>query len=444
MKKSVILILALLLSLAALSFAEEAAEKDADLYDLWDYGAESMTWVTSGVPVTDGVLLVSAAALPESTEHLAVSDGNTVWEVKAVLPDSSGLVATVFFEPEGKELRYGFWHLLPYGQQVQADTCILRSGDALGSRINHRVLDASSVTWRDTRCLLLTLEDSVPLGSAVLTAEGELAGIVVGFYAEGGNRVLAMPPEELARCMTEASMALGGLPGWGNPAEGFRVTADKNFVTIDWKDMTLPEKKENEKLYLVVVDTGNNYLNYYPAETENRTISVLLTPGRIYLTGVMASEKAPAGFPEQYEVIMVPQAKKLTDFNFKSVVCTIAEMPENPASEDEEPVPVTEVTEELLRSGRAYFLSTSRYEVTETLDDQTLLVTLTDPEGINYTYESRWIYGPEYMDEDTWFISLDKAGLIDSLNENGYPKGVYQVAFYVNGDLADSFTFELK
>ena len=225
----------------------EAAEKDADLYDLWDYGAESMTWVTSGVPVTDGVLLVSAAALPESTEHLAVSDGNTVWEVKAVLPDSSGLVATVFFEPEGKELRYGFWHLLPYGQQVQADTCILRSGDALGSRINHRVLDASSVTWRDTRCLLLTLEDSVPLGSAVLTAEGELAGIVVGFYAEGGNRVLAMPPEELARCMTEASMALGGLPGWGNPAEGFRVTADKNFVTIDWKDMTLPEKKENDQ-----------------------------------------------------------------------------------------------------------------------------------------------------------------------------------------------------
>ena len=55
-------------------------------------------------------------------------------------------------------------------------------------------------------------------------------------------------------------------------------------------------------------------------------------------------------------------------------------MPENAGSE-EKPVPVTEVTEELLRSGRAYFYSTSSYEVTEELPDQTLLVTLTDPNG---------------------------------------------------------------
>ena len=443
MKKCMILILALLLSLAACAFAEEAAGKEADLFDLWNYGGESMTWVATGVPVTDGVLLTSAAALPENTDQLAVSDGKTVWEVKAVLPDSSGLLATVFYETEGKPARYGSYALLPYGHTAEAGNCTIRSGDDLGSRINSRILSADSITRKDNRCLLLSLDRSVPLGSAVLTAEGELAGIVVAYYAEGENRVLAMPPEEMARCMTEATSLLANLPGWGNPAEGFRVTRDKNEVTIDWKDMTLPEKGENETLYLIVLDTGNNYLNYYPAEVEERTIQLLLTPGRCYVTGIAATENIPDRIPEQFDVILLPEAKKLTEHRFQSVVCAIAEMPEN-AGENTEPVPVKEVTEELLRSGRAYFFSTSSYEVEETLDDQTLLVTLTDPVGVNYAYESRWIYGPEYMNEDTWYLSLTEIGLTSSLDQNGYPAGEYRMAFYVNGELGDSFTFELK
>ena len=108
------------------------------------------------------------------------------------------------------------------------------------------------------------------------------------------------------------------------------------------------------------------------------------------------------------------------------------------------PVPVTEVTEELLRSGRAYFYSTSTYRVTENLPDNTLLVTLTDPEGGNYRYESSWIYGPEYMNEDTWYIPLTRSGLVAGLDRNGYPRGVYRMAFFVDGELADSFSFELK
>lgn len=443
MKKGFTVILALLLCLAALACAEEETEKEADLYEIWDYGAESMTWIAVGAPVTEGVLLTSSAALSGDGTHLAVSDGRNAWEVKAVLPDSSGLLSVVFFEPEGKELRYGSWPLLPYGQSVPAGSCIVRSGDELGSRINHRVLGAESVTWMNTRALLLTLEDSVPLGSVVLTADGELAGVVTGYYAEGENRVLAMPPEEIARCMTEASSLLSGLPGWGNPAEGFQVTVNKNQVTIDWKDMTLPEKGEKETIYLVLLDTGNNYLSYYPAETEERSLTALLTPGRIYVTGITVSEKSPDDYPKQFETIYLPPAEKLTAHGFRSVVCAVAEMPENPGT-DEKPVPVEEVTEELLRSGRAYFYSTSSYQVAETLDDQSLLVTLTDPEGVNYTYESRWIYGPEYMDEDTWYVPLDQVGLTTALNRNGYPKGVYRMAFYVDGDLADSFTFELK
>ena len=78
------------------------------------------------------------------------------------------------------------------------------------------------------------------------------------------------------------------------------------------------------------------------------------------------------------------------------------------------------------------------------VEGKTLLVTLTDPHGNVYRYESSWLYAPEYMKEDVWFIPLTESGLIWSLNQDGYPKGEYQMAYYVEGELADSFTFELK
>ena len=68
----------------------------------------------------------------------------------------------------------------------------------------------------------------------------------------------------------------------------------------------------------------------------------------------------------------------------------------------------------------------------------------TDPEGNVYRYESSWIYAPEYMNDDVWYISLAGMGLTYSLDQNGYPRGGYRIAYYVDGDLADAITFELK
>ena len=48
------------------------------------------------------------------------------------------------------------------------------------------------------------------------------------------------------------------------------------------------------------------------------------------------------------------------------------------------------------------------------------------------------------MAEDIWFLSLKDIGLTTGLDQGGYPKGTYQMAFYVDGDLADSFEFILK
>ena len=218
---------------------------------------------------------------------------------------------------------------------------------------------------------------------------------------------------------------------------------DRNFVTFDWSGMTLPEKAEGENLYLVIADLANDYLNFYPAETEMRTFSALLAPGRVYVSGILASAQSPSDLPEHFEVTVVPPAQKLTEYGFHPILTAVAEMPAD-AKDGDIPVPVTEVTEELLRSGNAYFYSASAYEVDGQVEGKTLLVTLTDPQGNVYRYESSWLYAPEYMKEDVWFIPLTESGLIWSLNQDGYPKGEYQMAYYVEGELADSFTFELK
>ena len=57
------------------------------------------------------------------------------------------------------------------------------------------------------------------------------------------------------------------------------------------------------------------------------------------------------------------------------------------------PAPVTEVTEELLRSGKACILSSSTYTFPEDGEKEaTLLITLEEPRGNSYSYESGWYY----------------------------------------------------
>ena len=212
---------------------------------------------------------------------------------------------------------------------------------------------------------------------------------------------------------------------------------DRNEVIFDWTGMALPETAEGESLYLVVADVGNEYLTYMQiTEGETRTIMVL-TPGRTYISGILASKGLPGELPARYVTTELPAAEKLTSYHFRSQICALVES-------DRTPVPLTEVTEEQLRSGKLYFYSKSSYIVERTIEDLSLLVTLTDPNGQNYRYLSSWIYDPSYMKNDAWGIQLSETGLLEMLNQDGYPKGTYELAMYIGGELADSSAFELK
>ena len=444
MKKYLVLLLALLVALNSAAFAEEDTEKAKDLFDVWDYGDESMTWICTAIPVAEGAVMISPANLPEKQDQLAVTDGKNVWEIKAVIPGQDGQLALLLYDPGTTVPRYGVWDLLSYGSSVPVTSCYVRTGDEMGSRINRRILSSESVRWQDDPYLMLTLSGPVPPGSPVLTTDGNLAGLVVSEYAEGINRFLAIPADGIAMRLTEISLKLNNMPDWGEPPEGLKITAEKNVVTVDWKEMKLPETQEGEELYLVMLDGANSYLNYYPVLTAQRKLTFILTPGRFYMFGIGAFTGAPSELPARFATVSVPPAGKLTDHDFRPILTAIAESEGKTLKDGEKPVPVTAVTEDLLRSGRAWFYSSSCYQVSESISNISLLVTLTDPDGVNYRYESNWLYDPSYMNEDIWYLSMQETGLTSSLDQNGYPKGIYEVAFYVGGDLADQFSFELK
>ena len=47
------------------------------------------------------------------------------------------------------------------------------------------------------------------------------------------------------------------------------------------------------------------------------------------------------------------------------------------------------------------------------------------------------------MEKDEWCTSLADTGLLTMLDANGYPAGTYEMSMYIDGKLADSFSFEL-
>ena len=444
MKKalSLLLMLAVLMLAPPFAFAEEAEEEKADLpadlFDLWDYGDESPSWVSFAIPVSDGIVMAPIAVKDIPADQLAVTDGEHIWEAAAVLPDDLDQLALVFFSTKQAQSRRDAWQLLSWGDSVPASSCTVRFGDSLGSRINRGILASEEIHMNGQRFLLLDLTDPAPVGSPVLTGDGRMAGVVTAQWAEGVNRVLVMPADGVARSVGMVAGLITGLPEWGETPEGLTVSVEKNLVTIDWTDMALPEKTEGSDVYMVLVDTGNDYLTSFTAERDVRRVTLLLAPGRFYIVGPVVSEGRPSVLPKDYASFYLPKAEKLTEYGFKPIRTAIAEKRVGKIT------PVDEVTEELLRSGRAYFWSSSSYNVTEKIEGKTLLITLTDPEGNNYRYESGWMYDPSCMERDIWYLKLSEMGLTDSLDEKGWPKGVYRMAYYVDGDLGGELEFRLK
>ena len=435
MKKLTALLAALALLLLAAGAYGEAAP---DLYEIYDRTEAGMKWTGNAVPILEGVVLASPLAIPEEYTELVLWDG-TAWRAMSMgLPAAGGKIMVVLYDTDGGAPGLPEYEFVEAGTPLQAGDLLVRFGDWMESRINRAVYDVSILTWQGLDCMLMTLSGDAEPGAPVLTDDGRMAGIVIAEYAEGENRYLALTVRGINSAVLEASEQLSG-PSDRRP-EGYTVTVtDGNVATFDWSAVELPKAAEGEKVYHIVADTDNSYLTYLEAAPGITSTTQALTPGRIYVSGLAVFANVPDELPEDYALTVMPEAEPLTDYHFRSLVFAVAA----PAEGQAMPVPVAEVTEELLRGGTACILSATSYELTEDVPDASLLMTLTAPDGNNYRYESGWMYDRTLMERDEWYVSLKDTGLLEMLDRNGYPKGEYEVCMYIGGKLADSFRFEL-
>ena len=419
------------------------AETRPDLYDLYDAADDGKTWIGTAVPIMDGVAVTSPVGLPEKVSGVEIWDGTAYRAVTLALPVADGKILVLLHETDGEKPGIPAYDYLEAGIVPQAGNLMVRSGDWMLSRINRAVYDASVISWNNREAMLLTLSGDTTVGSPLITADGKLAGIITAEYAEGLNRYVALTVPEITACLQEAAGLLDEPePLADNRPDGYTVTMEGNLVTFDWSGVKLPEIAEGEKLYHIVADSESSYLTYVEVTEGVTKSTMLLTPGRMYVSGLAGFADLPDDLPQQVALTSLPEAEPMTDYGFKSQVLAIAELPED-APKGTMPTVPEQISETLLRSGRACIYSVSSYTVDQAMEDFTLLISLTAPDGSNYRYESGWYYDPSVMEKDEWYTLLSETTLLDMLNESGYPKGTYEMAMYIEGKLADSFSFEL-
>ncbi len=438
-KLCALLTVLVMLAMAGTVFAE--ASGTADLYDLYDLTENGRNWIGTAVPILDGVAITSPVGMPEKVTELEIWDGTAFRPASMALPVADGKVLVLLHETDGEKPAIPAYDCLEAGIVPQAGELMVRSGDWMRSRVNRAVYDLSIISWNNREAMLLTLSgDTVP-GAPVITADGKLAGMITAEYAEGVNRYVALTLSEITYCLQEAAGLLER-PEPEDPPAGYTVTANGNDVTFDWSGVELPEPAEGEKLYHIVADSESSYLTYAEVTEDLKQVTMLLTPGRTYLSGLGLYSDIPDDLPAQMAVTPLPEAEPVTENDFKSLVFAIAELPQD-APRGAMPTVANEITEELLRSGRACIYSVSSYTVDQRTENCSLLIALTAPDKSNYRYESGWYYDPTIMGSDEWYTSLDETGLLEMLNSSGYPEGIYEMAMYIDGKLADSFSFEL-
>ena len=444
MRKITALLTALVLLLTAGAFSEaaEVSPQAADLLDLYGITAEGEKWLGTAIPVLEGAAVTSPAVLTEEFESLKIYDGAAWWDVWTAQGAASGKLLVILYGTEQETSQAPVYIFADPGMPGTAGMTV-RSGDWMRSRINRAVYGAGEIKWQEMDALVLTLSGDTEPGAAVLTAEGKLAGMVAAEYAEGVNRFVALTSMEIINAIQEVAARLNRNDTMDSRPEGYRVELDNNLVTFDWTDVQLPELQEGNSLYHIVADADSNYLTYTEIVGDQKSVTALLAPGRMYVSGLVTcpSDQVPEELPAEYAITVLPEAEPLTEHSFKPILLAIAE--KDPGSEGAPVVP-EKMTEELLRSDRVFLYSVSGYDVSESMSGFTLLVTLTAPDGSNYCYESGWYYDPSIGERDEWYTPMKDTGLLTMLNETGYPEGEYTLNMYIDGKLAGTGSFTLN
>ena len=443
MKKKILAFLCLLCLLAGVIPA--GAEELSPVYVLMSITpAGERTSLGTAVLLGDSSTLVTTqwAAMADSGLY-AVGSGGTLAIARVSVPASgSDLVTLTLREPSPAQP-------VQLGEADENLTCVgLRRGETQPESCSADLLTLA--VYEQSACMLYTGLESMLPGALLFNGQGQLAGLTMAAYGEGLNRYVAYPTDVLqARLSGEAPADIAAAQeqvGW---LSGMEVTAERGEMTVRWDVQDLPEQPEGSAVYLLWQDMGNDYVSYGEVDWTEGYATFACVPGRSYLVWLQQSltgEPDLATLSAENAVLAeAAQTAPFTEYGFHDEIMYLTSVPENHGYGDTEQIPplgdftVAGLTAE---GFCCYLQAVSVYEVTET-QTATLVLALQAPDSSMYTELAEYVFMPELNGNDTWHADITEL-VRDCLDYSGGLPGEYTLSYYLDGQLAASFTFTLE
>ena len=439
-------ILAFLCLLCLLAGAMPAgAEELSPVYVLMSITpAGEQTPLGTAVLLGDSSTLVTTqwAAMAPSGLY-AVGSGGTLAIARVSVPASgSDLVTLTLREPSPAQP-------VQLGEADDALTCLgLCRGETEPDSCSADMLTLA--VYEQSACMLYTGLAGMLPGALLFNSQGQLAGLTMAAYGEGLNRYVAYPADVLqARLSGEGPADTAPVQEQVRLLTGFDVAAERGEMTVRWDHLDLPEQPEGSAVYLLWQDTGNDYVSYGTVDWEEGYATFACVPGRSYwvwLQRSLTGEVNPASLsPLTATLAEAAQTEPFTGYSFHNEIMYLTSVPADQEYGDTEQIPPLG---DFTAAGLAaegfccYLQAVDAYEVAEE-QTTTLVIALQAPDGSVYTELAGYIFMPDLDGSDTWHADITEL-VRDCMNYSGGLSGEYTLAYYLDGQLAASFTFTLE
>lgn len=322
--------------------------------------------------------------------------------------------------------------------------------------------------------------DAAEIGGALLNDQGEVAGMVLGTWAElpnakvalgaeaiaalqaaAGADVIAALPEAEAPAAPDAKQDEPATPGEkkdepaapgekqdepGKPGaqDGTVFLKDvaltmrgADEMEVDWAGSDITDLREDSAFLIYYGDVDTSYVWIVEATAQESSCMVDVIPGRTYMVwvqhghGQVDSSLTPseAEIATCVQYLDVPEASAFNKYGYTQddmYLCLVSD------SGEAQPAVSTFTDAELSRRGQSLTLNvTSRYRVRQDVE-ASLAVSVITPLGECYDTWGGFLF-EEALEEDVWNISLnDIQDTYLEYNQNWTP-GVYLVTVYFDG-----------
>lgn len=320
---------------------------------------------------------------------------------------------------------------------------------------------------------LLTAQEGLLPGAVMLGADGGLACISVSQHGEGEGVYTVIAdvtlnklfndepasaeqekdaPQVLAPTPTPVPPPASGTQEGPRFLYGFRVEAANGVLTVDWSDALTEPAAEGTVFCAFASIITNPFLSFHDVADGGTTAEFPAVPGTQVMVWVVRSDSGEAVTlhpteASQVQFVNVPEAAPFTAYGFRNLRCGLTCGAPGQDGMPADFLPQVPLTRENLAAAEAFYFQTEdTYQVEVEDDNHMLLVSVYMPDGDVYFYQSGYIFMPEMNGSDLW--AADITAVFEDYarftpEEKRWPAGEYTVLYSIDGCEAARFTFTL-